>query len=86
MDEVTSLRGPVERIDGRLVLKIPLEAGGRELIACARGISEMDEQYLTIFIPEWLSGMLRIEAGSLVDIDNRGGKCNIQPVEHLPLQ
>jgi hypothetical protein len=83
--EITSLNGPVEKIAGKLVLRIPLEAGGRELIECSRGISEIDEQFLTITIPEWLSGMLRIENGSLVNVDNRGGKCNIQPVNPLPV-
>jgi hypothetical protein len=86
MDEVTSLEGPVERLNEKLVLRIPLVAGGSELIACARGISEVDGEYLTIIIPEWLSGMLRIEAGCLVSIDNSGGKCNINPIEQQPLQ
>jgi hypothetical protein len=85
-DDLISLQGPVERIEGKLVLRIPLEAGGSELIACSRGISEVEGDYLKIAIPEWLSGMLRIDAGSLVSVDNKDGKCNIHSVDPLPLQ
>ncbi len=83
---ITSLRGPVEKVDGKLVLRIPLDAGGEELIDCARGISEIEAGCLKITIPEWLAGVLRVEAGSLVSVDNRNGKCNIQPVNPSPLQ
>lgn len=85
-DDAISLQVPVERIEGKLVLRIPLEAGGSELIACSRGISEVDGDYLTITISEWLSGMLRIDAGNLVSVDNRDGKCNIHSGDPLPLQ
>jgi hypothetical protein len=33
---VTSLEGPVESIDGKFTLRIPLSAGGRKLRRCAR--------------------------------------------------
>lgn len=85
-DDVISLQGPVEKLDGKLVLRIPLDAGGNEFIQCSRGISEIEGDFLKITIPEWLSGVLRIEAGSLVAVDNRDGKCNIQPINPLPLQ
>jgi len=84
--DVISLQGPVERIEGKLVLRISLEAGGSELIECSRGISEVEGDYLKITIPEWLSGMLRIDAGSMVSVDNRDGKCNIHSVDPLPIQ
>jgi hypothetical protein len=85
-DDVISLKGPVQRIEGKLVLRIPLEAGGAELIECSRGISEVEGNYLKINIPEWLAGMLRIDAGSTVSVDNRNGKCNINPIDPAPLQ
>jgi len=85
-DDVTSLEGPVQKIEGKLVLRIPLDAGGRELIECSRGISEIEGQFLRITIPDWLAGMLRIDEGSRVYVNNRNGKCNIQPVNALPLQ
>ena len=73
MDNVTSLQGPIEKIDGKLTLLIPLEAGGDQFIECSKGISEIQGEYLKITIPEWLSGMLRIEEGSLVSVDNENG-------------
>ena len=82
---MVSLQGPVERIDGKLVLRIPLDAGGDHLVHHARGISEVQGQYLTIFIQEWLAGMLRIEEGDLVNVDNANGKFNIQPVNARPI-
>ncbi len=84
--EVTSLSGPVEKRDGTLILRIPLEAGGDQFIDCSKGISKVEGEYLIIEIPEWLSGMLRIEKGTVVSVDNRNGKFNIQPVNPLPLQ
>lgn len=86
MDEVASLQGPVEKIDGKLVLRIPLEAGGAEFVACSRGISEVKDGYLVVEIKEWLAGMLRIEAGDLVHVDNSNGKFNITPVNPRPVQ
>jgi hypothetical protein len=77
MHEVTSLQGPVEKIDGKLTLLIPLEAGGDQFIECSRGIAEVEGENLRVTIPEWLAGMLRIEEGSWVSVDNANGKFNI---------
>jgi hypothetical protein len=85
MDELMSLQGPVLKIDGELVLIIPLEAGGDELVECSRGISEVQGNYLRVVIPEWLAGMLRIDEGDLVCIDNAGGKLHIQPSSPRPV-
>lgn len=85
-DDVFSLQGPVEKIDGKLTLRIPLEAGGNQFIECSRGISEIDGEFLKITIPEWLSGLLRIDEGSVVTVDNENGKFNIHPVDPLPVQ
>jgi hypothetical protein len=86
MDDVTSLQGPIEKIDGKLTILIPLEDGGNQFIECSRGISEIEGEYLKITIPEWLSGMLRIEEGSLVSVNNANGKFNIVPINPSPLQ
>jgi hypothetical protein len=86
MDNVASLQGPVESIDGKLMLRIPLRAGGDEFLECSRGISEVKDGCLCITIQEWLAGMLRIEAGDLVSIDNANGKFNIRPVNSRPVQ
>ena len=86
MDDVISLQGPVEKLDGKLVLRIPLEAGGDQFIDCSRGVSEIKGEFLEITIQEWLAGMLRIDEGSIVSVNNANGKLNIQPIEPLPLQ
>ena len=86
MDEVTSLQGSVEKVDGKLILQIPLEAGDSEFIECSRGISEVEGDCLKIIIPEWLAGMLRIDEGSLVSVDNANGKFNIHPIDPKQVQ
>ena len=65
-DEVTSLVGPVEKIDGKLILLIPLAAGGDKFIECSRGISETEGEYLKIVIPDWLARTLGIKEGNSV--------------------
>jgi hypothetical protein len=74
---VTSLRGPVESIDGRLVLRIPLAAGGARLKRSARGISHVDGDFLVIEIQDWLAPKLNITEGSMVDVNNRDGRFTI---------
>ena len=77
MEEVMSLEGPVLKVNGELMLLIPLLNGGSELIECSRGISEVQGEFLKIVIPEWLAGMLRIEEGDLVCVHNTDGKFHI---------
>ncbi|HVM92487.1 MAG TPA: hypothetical protein VMT67_06720 [Terriglobales bacterium] len=84
--ELKSLQGPVEKIEGKLTLLIPLAAGGDQFIECSKGISEIQGEFLKITIPEWLAGMLRIDDGSLVSVDNANGKFNIHPIDPAPLQ
>jgi hypothetical protein len=84
--EITSLQGPVEKIDGKLTLLIPLEAGGDQFIECSKGISEIQGDFLKVTIPEWLAGMLRIDVGSVISVDNANGKFNINPINPSPLQ
>jgi hypothetical protein len=73
MEEVLSLEGPVLKVDGELVLFIPLSAGGDELIELSRGISEVQGEFLKIKIPVWLAAVLRIEEGDLVCVRKAGG-------------
>jgi hypothetical protein len=77
MEKVTSLEGPVLKINGELVLIIPLSAGGEELVECSRGSSEVQGDFLKIVIQDWLAGMLRIEEGDLVCVHNTDGKFHI---------
>jgi len=57
---------------------IPLSAGGSELIASSRGISEIDGDFLKIVIRPWLAKKLGLAEGSLVHVDNIDGKFNIR--------
>ena len=77
---VTSLIGPVEELDGRLLLRIPLAAGGEALIASSRGISCVRDGYLEVEIRPWLAEKLGISEGSRVVVDNSDGKFNITPL------
>jgi hypothetical protein len=74
---VTSLEGPVESIDGKLMLRIPLAAGGARLRRCVRGISYVDDHCLNVIIPDWLAEKLHISDGSIIVVDNRDGRFNI---------
>ena len=82
-EDVTSLQGPVEVLDGGLVLRIPLDAGGADLAQSARGIAEVRDGLLVVRIPPWLAEQLGISAGTVVRVDNRDGKFTITP-EHGP--
>ena len=85
-DDVLCLEGPLERIDGKLVLMIPLDAGGDELRHTCTKISEIvDEQVLKVLIPDWLAAMLQLEEGDLVEVDNANGKFNLRPVNPRPI-
>src|SRR5262249_5427810 len=78
VEEVRSFEGPVLKIDGELVLLIPLEPGGCERTDGSRRISDMEGPHLKVVIPEWIAGMLRIEAGDLVCVSNLDEKFHIQ--------
>jgi hypothetical protein len=85
MSDVVSLEGCVLKRDGQLLLLIPLDAGGEEFVECSRGISELEDGFLKIVIPDWLAGMLRVEAGDLVVISNANGKFGIWAAEPRPV-
>jgi hypothetical protein len=85
MEGVMSLEGPVLKINGELVLIVPLSAGGDALVECSRGISQEQGEFLQIVIPEWLAGMLRIEEGDLVCVHNTDGKIHINPSNPRPV-
>ena len=77
MPEPISLEGPVELVDGKLTLQIPLAAGGDRLAPLARGIGKVIGADLVVVIPPWLAEKLRIDSGSLVHVDNCNGKFTI---------
>ncbi len=85
MEKIMRLEGPVLKINGELVLMIPLWAGRDEPQECTRGISEGQGEFLKIVIPEWLAGLLRIEEGDLVCVEDADGKFHITPPNPRPV-
>lgn len=77
MPDHVSLEGPIELINGDLVLHIPLAAGGDRFASSARGICKVDGENLNVIIKPWLAEKLKVGAGSLVIVDNHDGKFNI---------
>ncbi|MFH0853906.1 MAG: hypothetical protein V1891_00200 [bacterium] len=77
MDNLVSLGGPLENINGQLVLHIPLSAGGDKLIECTKGIGHVENGYLNIIIQPWLAEKLKLQDGSRVMVNNENGKFNI---------
>ena len=78
MQELMSWEGLVVKVGEELMLLIPLDGGGSELMECSRCTSEVQGEFLKIVIPEWLAGMLRIEEGDVVYVDNACGQFHIQ--------
>jgi len=77
MKDTISLEGPVELVNGNLMVRIPLAVGGDKLAPLAHGIGEIDGEYLNVVIQPWLAEKLRIAPGNLVVVDNRNGKFTI---------
>jgi hypothetical protein len=72
-----SLEGPVELIEGELVLRIPLMAGGLELEPLIRRGARIEGDFLIVAIPRHLAEHLRVGEGSLVVVDNRDNRFRI---------
>ena len=77
MDDYISIEGPVELVNGELMIRIPLSDGGDELAPLARGIGQIEGDCLCVVIKPWLAEKLRIVEGSLVVVDNKNGKFTI---------
>jgi hypothetical protein len=74
---MVSIGGPVEQIDGQLVLRIPLDAGGRELAECSRGIASIEGEFLVVVLPSWVAEKLGLFPGSRVIVHNDDGKFKV---------
>ena len=75
-----SVQGPVERRDNRLILRIPMDAGGNQLRAVAQTTSFVEDDVLVVLLPEWLAERMHLGEGSEVYVDDRWGKLNIARV------
>ena len=83
---ITSLRGPVDRKDGKTTLTIPLDIGGDQLALVATHSGKISGNDLVITIPEPVADMIRLIDGDIVAVDDRDGKLNIHAINALPLQ
>ncbi len=81
--DYVSLCGPIEKEGDRLVMRIPLDAGGEQLYLVSKQISEIDGDDLVVHIPVWLAEKIQVGEGTQVFVDDRWGKFNITkaPVE-----
>jgi len=77
MSVSVSVEGPVEKLGEDLVVLIPLDAGGDALAPLAKGIGSVEGRCLRVTIQPWLAERLRVGMGSLVVVDNLGGKFRI---------
>lgn len=75
--EYLALEGPVERYDNSLVLRVPLDCGGRQLRRIARWSSCVEGSDVLVFLPEWVVESMRLTEGTPVHVDDRWGKLNI---------
>ncbi len=75
--EYLALEGIVERREGQLVLRVPLDVGGHKLRSVARAISFVEDGKLVVLIPDWLAEKMHLREGSEVHVDDRWGKLNI---------
>ena len=76
-NEFVAVEGPVERRGDRLVLRVPLDAGGDKLRQLATATSYEEDNRLVLELPEWLARRMQLCEGSAVHLDNRFGKLNI---------
>ncbi len=76
-----SLEGPVERLNGQLILRIPLEAGGQQLRQSVCTQCSVEGKDLIVPLPEWLSASIRLREGTAVHVDDRWGRLNIARVQ-----
>src|SRR5262245_16570363 len=76
-DQQVWLEGPVELIDGKLTLAIPLAQGGAKLQKSASRISYVANDCLNVVIPDWLAAKMGIAKGTTVCVNNRDGRLNI---------
>ena len=73
------IEGPVELVNGKLLLRIPLAAGSDKLVGCSRSIDTADGEFLTIAIDRRLVDCNGIGEGSRVVVSNMDGKLDVQP-------
>jgi hypothetical protein len=72
LENIFALEGPVLKVNGELMLVVPLADGSAETPERSPAVSETQGEYLQILIPAWLAGLLEIEEGDLVRVQSDG--------------
>jgi|AmaraimetFIIA100_FD_contig_121_87551_length_5012_multi_5_in_0_out_0_2 hypothetical protein len=73
-EDSVDLQGPIELIEGRWLMRIPLVAGGAQLLSSTRGIGRVVADVLEIEVPAKLIKRLGLRDGQTVSVHNKGGK------------
>ena len=81
-----SIGGPLESVDGKMLLLIPLDEGGRDLAPFAKGIGHVEDDCLKVEILPWLAEKLHVHVGSKIIVDNLEGKFRITRNDEEPIQ
>lgn len=76
------LQARVQTLNGHLVVYVPLDRGGRELVSVTRGLSDIEGADLKIVIPEWLAREIDVRDGIDVAIDCRNGQFSLTRIMH----
>jgi len=72
--DIVRIEGPLERVDDRWLLRIPLAVGGAQLVASTRGIGEIKGEILEIVVPDNLVRNLKLKEGQHLWVHNKDGK------------
>ncbi len=78
------ITGPVELVDNKFCLLIPLQVGGDELVPLTVKIATVEGDTLKVVVPDFLMKLLNLRVGGLVTIDIVDGKFNIVSNEWKP--
>ena len=81
MDDYVSIDGPIEVIDDRMFVRIPLEPYGKSLVSCTKSISFIADDHLCIEIHEWMLEKLEMSATDLLHINNDNGEFNMRKAD-----
>ncbi|HVU63160.1 MAG TPA: hypothetical protein VHC70_04240 [Phycisphaerales bacterium] len=78
------ITGPVELVDDKFCLLIPLAIGGDELVPLTAKIATVEGDTLNVTIPDFMMKFLNLRVGGLVTVDIIEGKFNIRSAEWKP--
>jgi hypothetical protein len=71
---VVRVEGPLEKIGGRWLMRIPLTVGGDVLLATVTGIRQIKDDILEIELPDLLVKNLKLKEGQHLFVHNATGE------------